>query len=261
MRQTILGTQIAFSDLNATHAQKREEIKGFRKYIGCPVKVKDYIWGGLITRFDFSGLSDLLITVVMEGGATLCFQASDVYINPLELVFVVGDHSTDPWKVVGVFEVEAAAVRACTTSCHFVGPIQLNKAFPDITDWSNMYYPIAKNPTKVRREALDEIATKIGNAMAERSELLGGHKESHPKAVSNPTFQGVSILKLQGHKCRTPGGDGEIDEVMSAIGGEYRFLVSLSAYCQELFGPADVTLLSRDGTEPPSNWRTPDERV
>ena len=243
MRQTILGTQIAFSDLNATHAQKREEIKGFRKYIGCPVKVKDYIWGGLITRFDFSGLSDLLITVLMEGGATLCFPASDVYINPLELVFVVGDHSTDPWNVVGVFEVEAAAVRACTTSCHFVGPIQLNKAFPDITDWSNMYYPMAKNavfeedtifevpfdyfvgkectvnndpglvldarvadgefqlhvqshgsggtewleysevftsmsvgyavqnPTKVRREALDEIATKIGNAYAEDNRL------------------------------------------------------------------------------------------
>lgn len=262
MRQTIIGTQIAFSDPKATHAQKREEMNAFNRYIGSPVKVKDYIWGGRITRLDFSGLSDLLITVKMDGGAEMCFQASDVYINPVDLVFFVGDHSTNPWSVIGVFEVEAAAVRACTTGCHFVGPIELNKAFPEVTDWHHLYYPlqqemqkeinISEHPTKVRRDALDEVDLKVALAMGIPAHLLS-REEYNEKAVSNPTFQGVSVMDLEGQECKTPEGYGVIDQVLSILGSsELRFVVELGDKDVSeihVMESADIDLLERTDHE------------
>lgn len=203
MRQTIIGEQLAFSDPKATHAVKSAELKGFSKYIGAPVKVKDYIWGGRITRFDFSGLSDLLITVHMNGGAILCFAASDVYVYPLELVFFVGDMRTDPWSVVGVFEVEAAAVKACTTGCHFVGPIELNKPFPDVTEWPNQYYPLQEE----MQSAKDAEVVAGGDILTIKGNTLEMHdqKDNH---VYN-----FDVLAMKGKECDIGYDKGTILQV------------------------------------------------
>lgn len=46
------------------------------------------------------------------------------------------------WEFVGVFETEEKAVAACLTGMYFVGPTELDKAFPHETVlWKGAYYP------------------------------------------------------------------------------------------------------------------------
>ena len=52
------------------------------------------------------------------------------------------------WELVGVFETEEKAVAACLTGMYFVGPAELNKAFPDErVPWPGAYYPNIKAAT------------------------------------------------------------------------------------------------------------------
>ena len=46
------------------------------------------------------------------------------------------------WEFVGVFETEEKAVAACRTGMYFVGPTELDKAFPhERVIWKGAYYP------------------------------------------------------------------------------------------------------------------------
>jgi len=47
------------------------------------------------------------------------------------------------WEFVGVFDEEQAAIEACPTPSHFLGPATLNERLPDETQpWPGSYYPV-----------------------------------------------------------------------------------------------------------------------
>ncbi len=62
-------------------------------------------------------------------------------------VWVVGkslhNRHEDAWELVGVFTSEKLAIDACGGHWdYFVGPVIINKAFPDgPTKWDGAYYP------------------------------------------------------------------------------------------------------------------------
>lgn len=61
-----------------------------------------------------------------------------------EIVFVAGSWVGEEgkWAIIGVFENEKTAVKTCTDSKDFVGPVPLNKELPAIV-WPDLYYPIS----------------------------------------------------------------------------------------------------------------------
>lgn len=65
-------------------------------------------------------------------------------------LYIVGKKTTDDsadksWEFQGVFSTEQKAVAACLTAFYFVGPADLDDAFPDATTgWVGAYYPIAR---------------------------------------------------------------------------------------------------------------------
>jgi len=60
-------------------------------------------------------------------------------------VFVVGQYCGPKtlWKIIGVFDTEKAAIAACSTPHHFIGPVDLNKIFyrADGETWPGCFYP------------------------------------------------------------------------------------------------------------------------
>jgi len=47
------------------------------------------------------------------------------------------------WLLIGIYDSEERAVKACTTGNHFVGPMNLNETLPDEEeDWNGAYYPL-----------------------------------------------------------------------------------------------------------------------
>ncbi len=52
------------------------------------------------------------------------------------------------WEFQGVFSTEVAAVSACSSAFHFVGPATLNRQLPDeLIPWNGAYYPKAQPPS------------------------------------------------------------------------------------------------------------------
>jgi len=48
------------------------------------------------------------------------------------------------WAFIGMFDDKQAAIEACTTRDHFVGPAILNERLPDeLESWPGAYYPLA----------------------------------------------------------------------------------------------------------------------
>lgn len=52
------------------------------------------------------------------------------------------------WTLEGIYDTEEAAVTHCNNRpLWFVGPIELNKALPEVTDsWKGSYYPNPSPP-------------------------------------------------------------------------------------------------------------------
>lgn len=223
MKQTIKGTQVKFSSTNLTHAEKREEMQSFRKYINCPAQIRDYMWGGVVVGIDESNLGDLLVTVLMDNQIRLSFPASDVYINPIPLVFCVGDVEGNEWSLRGVFEVESMAVKACTHPNHFVGPLELNKLLPDaVTKWPDLYYPLSPKPKFKKGGLVTKMPEGIPARLSEGGAIIGSEtvslKEFEFQAneaveirdmVENTTYE-VPFDYFIGRECRLPYDSGKI---------------------------------------------------
>ena len=66
------------------------------------------------------------------------------------LVWAVGKYITEcehgfAWEMVGVFNNEKKAIDACIKESYFVGPLEIDKPFPDMTvPWKGAYYPSEK---------------------------------------------------------------------------------------------------------------------
>jgi hypothetical protein len=53
------------------------------------------------------------------------------------------DKESGVWSIIGVFNTKRAAVDACTTDNHFVGPMMLNERLPDEPEpWQGAFYPL-----------------------------------------------------------------------------------------------------------------------
>ena len=84
-------------------------------------------------------------TVIIPPGGTLWICGKRLLVD-----------DENGWEFVGVFETEEKAVAACLTQMYFVGPAELNKAFPDErVKWPGAYYPKQRNP-EVRLKTLEE---------------------------------------------------------------------------------------------------------
>ena len=66
-------------------------------------------------------------------------------------VWIVGENTigctdnTYGWLIDGVFDSKAAAILRCTTPKHFIGPLELNKVYPDEQrKWEGAYYPLTE---------------------------------------------------------------------------------------------------------------------
>lgn len=60
-------------------------------------------------------------------------------------VWIVGrarDEQSDAWELMGVFDSEDQAVRACSTPLDFVGPVDLNRRYSDTPEpWVGAWFP------------------------------------------------------------------------------------------------------------------------
>ena len=78
-------------------------------------------------------------------------------------VWIVGENTigctdnTYGWLIDGVFDSKAAAILRCTTPKHFIGPLELNKVYPDEQrKWEGAYYPLAEpDPQPVKKVLRD----------------------------------------------------------------------------------------------------------
>ena len=61
-------------------------------------------------------------------------------------VWVVGEAryiGSQEWEMIGVFSTQEKANEACILPRYFVGPVEINKAFPSKTvPWPGAYFPI-----------------------------------------------------------------------------------------------------------------------
>ena len=54
----------------------------------------------------------------------------------------VRNYDGEVWELQGIFSSEEAAIAACRSSQHFVGPVEVDKRLPERTvDWRGLYYP------------------------------------------------------------------------------------------------------------------------
>jgi len=61
------------------------------------------------------------------------------------LLWVCGQVRNETWEIQGVFSSEFSALAACKNSNYFIGPVILNKAFPEEgVKWEGCYYPIER---------------------------------------------------------------------------------------------------------------------
>ena len=66
-------------------------------------------------------------------------------------VFVVGKivremqpqkNSLLDWELMGIFDNYDNALKICTSDCHFIGPVELNKHLrSENSDWDGLHYP------------------------------------------------------------------------------------------------------------------------
>ena len=68
-----------------------------------------------------------------------------------KIIWIVGEYKgktengSHAWDVVGATYTEDMAISYCTTTDHFIGPIEMNKRLPDETvTWPGCYYPLAE---------------------------------------------------------------------------------------------------------------------
>lgn len=62
--------------------------------------------------------------------------------------FIVGQWlgNDRPWALIGLYDSEDAAVKACTEDVMFVGPAILNQTLPvEEIPWPGAYYPAYRN--------------------------------------------------------------------------------------------------------------------
>ena len=68
-------------------------------------------------------------------------------------VYVVGELTNEKakaWEIVGVFTDEKKALKSCKTNNHFIGEMELNKAFPKKAEkWVGAYYPKLESKPKL----------------------------------------------------------------------------------------------------------------
>lgn len=65
-------------------------------------------------------------------------------------VWVVGRSpgGLSPWEVQGIYTDEQRAIEACTEMNFFVGPVELDAAFPvETVTWPGCYYPQSQEAT------------------------------------------------------------------------------------------------------------------
>jgi len=62
----------------------------------------------------------------------------------------VNDLESLSWEFCGVFDTIDAAISACVTECHFVGPAILNECIPEESTetWPGGFYPSEIEETK-----------------------------------------------------------------------------------------------------------------
>jgi len=59
------------------------------------------------------------------------------------LVGLVDRNSEWKWSVCGIFTAELDAIYRCTTTKHFIAPIELDKWVPDTQiEWPGAHYPL-----------------------------------------------------------------------------------------------------------------------
>jgi hypothetical protein len=59
-----------------------------------------------------------------------------------ETLYVVGKTAgSEQWECCGVFTSKDAAIEACQTEQHFVGPLTINEFIGPRTEWVGAWYP------------------------------------------------------------------------------------------------------------------------
>jgi hypothetical protein len=56
--------------------------------------------------------------------------------------YIKGEFPGTVWELVGVFDDDKKAIKACKGPNFFIGPVTLNEEVPDETiEWPGCYYP------------------------------------------------------------------------------------------------------------------------
>jgi len=56
------------------------------------------------------------------------------------------------WEVIGIYDKESLATKACVTEMHFVAPIPMNKTLPKRTIcWPGAYFPTQRRNRWLRK--------------------------------------------------------------------------------------------------------------
>ncbi len=67
------------------------------------------------------------------------------HVDDPKTVWVCGKYTGEAncWEFHGVFSSEEKAIEKCHTANYFIGPSEIDKAFPDESvDWPGAYYPL-----------------------------------------------------------------------------------------------------------------------
>lgn len=71
------------------------------------------------------------------------------------IVWVVGESfsaSKSSWTIQGVYSTEESAQKACFNEYCFIGPIELDKMYPEnLYEWEGAYYPNYTGNTEIER--------------------------------------------------------------------------------------------------------------
>ena len=108
-------------------------------------------------------------------------------------VWIVGENTigctdnTYGWLIDGVFDSKAAAILRCTTPKHFIGPLELNKVYPDEQrKWEGAYYPLAEPDPQPSEKPVEKqlmICPKVKTCIKTEPRFCG-HDSPH-KIKSN----------------------------------------------------------------------------
>lgn len=82
---------------------------------------------------------------IYEGSDALFPKMTVTEVKKLYIVGKIDKEDKKRWELQGIFDSEDMAVEECKDEFYFVGPVKLNKKYPESPiEWTGLYYPIVK---------------------------------------------------------------------------------------------------------------------